>query len=88
MADTYYTAVVDFGKTNKKVLIYDRDLQVRATKCVLQSPQASGKMPMRVRSHSRTEVVGSGFRNRLPHWGQWTVIAYQGAAGAVLWAET
>ncbi len=32
MRDAYYTAVVDFGKTNKKVLIYDRDLQVRATK--------------------------------------------------------
>ncbi len=32
MADTYYTAVVDFGKTNKKVLVYDRDLQVRASR--------------------------------------------------------
>ncbi len=28
-AERYYVAVVDFGKTNKKVLLYDRDLQVK-----------------------------------------------------------
>ena len=28
----YYTAVVDFGKTNKKVLVYDQDLAVRGTR--------------------------------------------------------
>lgn len=31
-AGTYFTAVVDFGKTNKKVLIYDQDLTVRGTR--------------------------------------------------------
>ena len=32
MADNYFTAVVDFGKTNKKVLLYDRDLRILASR--------------------------------------------------------
>ncbi len=32
MQNEYYTAVVDFGKTNKKVLVYDRDMNVCDTR--------------------------------------------------------